>query len=91
MWKPVEVPNEDTVIAWGEGDYGFGWVLGNYLGHRTQLHYGQVAGFNAQFTRLPDMGMSVVILTNRYEIETAPITNAVLHTFVPSLGPVPSE
>jgi CubicO group peptidase (beta-lactamase class C family) len=91
MWTPVEVPNEETVIAWDEGDYGFGWVLGDYLGHRTQLHYGQVAGFVAQFTRLPDLGISVVILTNRYQIRTAPMSIAVLHTFVPSLGLVPSE
>ena len=87
MWAAVEAD-----IPWSDLDgYGFGWELGEYLGLNVQQHYGQVAGFNAQFMRVPELGFSIIVLTNLYLIDTTPMTRAVLHAVVPSLGPVPTE
>ena len=90
MWTSVTLPNDETKIGWrGFEGYGFGWLLGDYLAQRSQMHTGQVAGFNAEYMRFPDRGMSVVVLSNRYRVSLTPITYAVVHTFMPDLGPVP--
>jgi CubicO group peptidase (beta-lactamase class C family) len=83
MWTSAILPNGDDT------EYGFGWSLRPYLGHRSQSHTGQVAGFNTQFARFPDQEIAIIVFMNRYEVDTAPIKRAVHHTFVPSLGPVP--
>ena len=41
--------------------YGFGWILGAFRGHRTISHAGYAG---AAILRLPDDGVSVVVLTN---------------------------
>jgi D-alanyl-D-alanine carboxypeptidase len=91
MWTPVILPNDEAVIGWGEFDYGYGWFLSDYLGQRTQWHWGQVAGFNAAYMRFPDRVMSCVILTHRYEVSLTPNRKAIVHTFIPDLGPIPTE
>jgi CubicO group peptidase (beta-lactamase class C family) len=92
IWKPVELPNDESDVGWDEfGDYGFGWLLGNYLGQRVQTHSGQVAGFVADYWRFPDRGLSMVVFANRYLVDPTPITKAVIHTFMPDLGPVPQD
>jgi hypothetical protein len=48
-----------------------------------------VAGFVARFSRFPDQEVAVILLMNRYKVSSFPTMQAVLHTFVPSLGPVP--
>lgn len=92
MWTPVTLPDDKTKIGWRSFDnYGYGWLLGDYLGQRSQLHPGQVAGFNAEYIRFPDREMSVVVLSNRYRVSLEPISNALIHTFMPDLGPIPTE
>lgn len=92
MWKPVTLPNDETEIGWdGFTHYGLGWLLGEYLGQKVQLHSGQVAGFVAHYWRFPDRGLSVVILANRYRVSLLPITKAIIHTFMPDLGPIPED
>jgi D-alanyl-D-alanine carboxypeptidase len=92
MWMPVTLPNDEVEIGWGGfNGYGYGWLLGDYLGQRTQLHSGQAAGFNAVYMRFPDQEMSVVILANRYGVSLKPIRQAIIHTFMPNLGPIPQD
>jgi CubicO group peptidase (beta-lactamase class C family) len=83
MWTPVILPNgEDT-------EYGFGWRVSPYQDLRSQSHSGQVAGFIARFARYPDQEAAVIVFMNRYRVSSSQLHDAVLHTFMPSLGPVP--
>ena len=48
----------------GARDYGMGWVVTSYRGHRMIWHNGGIDGFYALLTMLPDEDLGVVILTN---------------------------
>ena len=83
MWTSMILPNgEDT-------EYGFGWAVSPYQGLRSQSHRGQVAGFVASFSRFPDQEAAIIVFMNRYRVSSSRLHYAVLHTFMPSLGPMP--
>jgi CubicO group peptidase (beta-lactamase class C family) len=46
-------------------DYGLGWFVDTYRGHRRVRHGGNIDGFSALVCMLPDDGMGVVTLTNK--------------------------
>ncbi|MCG6949622.1 MAG: beta-lactamase family protein [Acidobacteria bacterium] len=69
--------------------YGFGWDVTPYRELTRQQHGGMVAGFVARFSRFPDQEAVFIVLMNRYEVTTFPIFKALVHTFMPSLGPIP--
>jgi CubicO group peptidase (beta-lactamase class C family) len=46
-------------------NYGYGWDLGSYAGHRVQEHAGGTTGFLSYLVRMPDDGVFVAILSNR--------------------------
>jgi D-alanyl-D-alanine carboxypeptidase len=82
MWTPTILPNGRNT------GYAFGWVVTPYKGLKSQHHSGQVAGFIAFFYRFPEQEAAVVIFMNRYQVSAAPLRTAVIHTFMPSLGPI---
>jgi CubicO group peptidase (beta-lactamase class C family) len=83
MWTEVILPNgEDT-------GYAFGWSVRPYRGLTSQSHGGQVAGFVANFFRLPEQEAAIIVFLNRYRVGSGRVRVAVLHTFMPSLGPIP--
>ena len=82
MWSETQLPDGRV-----EG-YGYGWQLGEYQDMRMVGHGGQVAGFIAQFRRFIDEELTVIMFTNRYQVNTAPIWLDTLHTFMPSLGEI---
>jgi CubicO group peptidase (beta-lactamase class C family) len=45
--------------------YGFGWMLGEHDGHKVVFHTGDTCGFNTCVRRIPDLGLLVVVLSNR--------------------------
>jgi CubicO group peptidase (beta-lactamase class C family) len=50
----------------GPGDgYGYGFGVQTVRGHATYGHNGGFAGINGHLTVIPDMGVSVAVLTNR--------------------------
>jgi CubicO group peptidase (beta-lactamase class C family) len=83
MWTPTDLPNGETV------EYGFGWSLRPYQGLRQLSHGGQVAGFVANFSRFPEQEAAVIVFLNRYRVSSNRVKVAVLHTFMPNLGPIP--
>ena len=83
MWTPAILPNGDST------GYAFGWRVRRYRGLRSQGHGGQVAGFVADFSRFPDQEAAIIVFLNRYRVSSNALTVAVLHTFMPSLGPLP--
>jgi D-alanyl-D-alanine carboxypeptidase len=83
MWTAAVLPNgEDT-------GYGFGWGVRPYRGLASQSHGGQVAGFVASFARYPEQDAAIIVFLNRYRVSASSVRVAVLHTFMPSLGPIP--
>ncbi len=83
MWTPAILPSGDST------GYAFGWRIRRYRGLASHGHGGQVAGFVADFSRFPDQEVAIIVFLNRYRVSPAPLTRAVLHTFMPSLGPIP--
>lgn len=83
MWSPAILPNGDNT------EYGFGWRVMPYKGLTSQSHGGQVAGFVANFSRFPDQETVFIVFLNRYRVSSDRIKRAVLHTFMPGLGPIP--
>lgn len=45
-------------------DYGYGWFLHDWDGHRVVEHGGNIDGFNAQVAFMPDQRLGFVLLTN---------------------------
>ncbi len=60
-----------------------------YRGLTSQSHGGQVAGFVADFFRVPEQEAAIIVVLNRYRMSSNRLSAAVLHTFMPSLGPIP--
>ena len=85
MWAHTILPNGDST------GYAFGWNVRQYKGLRRLSHGGQVAGFVANFARFPDEEAAIIVFLNRYRVSSSRLSKAVLHTFMPSLGPVPQQ
>lgn len=68
-------------------DYGFGWRIDDYIGHRRVRHGGSWIGFRTHIARYPDDGLSVVILSNRADFDPEsyvdPITDIYFATLTP--------
>lgn len=48
-------------------DYGFGWFIDTYKGHKVIRHDGQTSGFAGSIRRFPDDHLSVIVLCNSTE------------------------
>jgi CubicO group peptidase (beta-lactamase class C family) len=73
MWSPQTIlPIEDPPPALATlkpnfADYGLGWTLRDYRGHKLIGHTGGVAGFVSKVQMVPDEGLGIVVLTNAEE------------------------
>ncbi len=83
MWTPAILPSGEST------GYAFGWSVRRYKGLTSQSHSGQVAGFVANFSRFPDQEVAIIVFLNRYRVSSGRLKEAALHTFMPSLGPIP--
>lgn len=45
-------------------EYGFGWQLRDYRGHKLVLHTGGLAGMTSRTLLVPDLKLGIVVLTN---------------------------
>jgi len=77
MWTPATLPDGEST------GYAFGWGVGEYRGGRRISHNGMVAGFVADFFRLPDEEMAIIVFANRYRVSSSRIRDMVLATFLP--------
>jgi CubicO group peptidase (beta-lactamase class C family) len=57
--------------------YGFGWFLDPYLGHRRYSHYGETVGFRNAIQRFPDDLLTVIVLSNRAEVDAPALAQRV--------------
>jgi CubicO group peptidase (beta-lactamase class C family) len=58
-----EVTTKQINIA-GAVDYGLGWFLRQWNGHKVVEHGGSIDGFNSQVAFMPDQKLGFVLLTN---------------------------
>lgn len=58
-----ELTRKQINIA-GTVDYGLGWFLRQWNGHKVVEHGGNIDGFNAQVALMPDQKLGFVLLTN---------------------------
>ncbi len=61
MWTPARLSGDGSV------DYGFGWRVAPYRGHRAIGHTGSWQGFKALIQRFPDDSLTVIVLANLAE------------------------
>jgi CubicO group peptidase (beta-lactamase class C family) len=69
-----------TAVALSDGTpypYGFGWQLGDISGHRQVHHGGAINGFLAEFTRLLDDRLTVIVLINLDDADVESIARGV--------------
>lgn len=58
-----------------EGNGEFGWCIGLYHGQRRHMHSGRWVGFVARYARYPDLGLSIVLLSNRSDFSTSTLAD----------------
>jgi CubicO group peptidase (beta-lactamase class C family) len=51
-------------------DYGFGWRIEDFEGHKVLRHGGSWVGFRTHILRIPDLKFSIVLLSNRADTDT---------------------
>src|SRR5215469_2649801 len=65
---PVRVEGGVKLSDGSESEYGFGWFLDPYKGHRRMWHDGDTSGFHTSIQRLVDDNLTVVVLANRTDV-----------------------
>jgi CubicO group peptidase (beta-lactamase class C family) len=60
----ISVPPLSYAPPYDRSSYGYGWFVGERLGHRVAGHGGTYNGFRALVERYPDDGILIVILSN---------------------------
>jgi CubicO group peptidase (beta-lactamase class C family) len=71
MWAPVRLNNGATA------PYGFGWHVDTVNGYRRLRHGGGIPGFAAEFVRFPELGLTLIGLTNGDDVDMASIVNGI--------------
>jgi CubicO group peptidase (beta-lactamase class C family) len=56
--------------------YACGWFVREQRGHRVASHPGGIAGFVADFARVPDLDLAIVVLLNNSSVDATTIADA---------------
>jgi CubicO group peptidase (beta-lactamase class C family) len=78
-----------TTLADGQQrDYGFGWSLGDFRGHRLIGHGGGIPGFTTDIVRFVDDKLTVIVLTNLSgpNANPAAIARGIAAIYIPELA-----
>lgn len=63
-------------------NYGFGWRVDEYNGHKRFWHTGGTCGFSTVIQRYPDERLTVIVLTNRRGVDMKALGESVMELFV---------
>jgi CubicO group peptidase (beta-lactamase class C family) len=63
-------------------NYGFGWRIDTYKGHRRYHHSGSTSGFRNFMAHFPDEQLTIIVLTNRAGPDVQPLAQAVLDFYL---------
>jgi D-alanyl-D-alanine carboxypeptidase len=82
MWTKTKLNNGQ------ESDYGFGWGVGDYRGHRLISHGGGIPGFTTNIARFVNDKLTVIVLTNLSSpgANPASIANGIAGIYLPDLA-----
>jgi CubicO group peptidase (beta-lactamase class C family) len=72
----------------GSIDYGLGWFLRQWNGHKVVEHGGNIDGFNSQVALMPDQKLGFVLLTN---VTASPLGGFAMNTVWKNLVGEPSN
>lgn len=67
--------------------YGYGYALGTLFGQRLRYHPGDNPGFRAMQARLPELDVSLIILSNQEETDVEAVALELLGRFPEVLEP----
>src|SRR5215510_3048742 len=81
-----ELVSKQINIA-GPVDYGLGWFLRKWNGHKVVEHGGNIDGFNAQVAFMPDQKLGFVLLTN---VTASPLGTVAMNTIWKNLVATPT-
>ena len=60
-----------------EGAYGYGWIIGDQFNQRWIWHRGGIEGFRSEIDRYPDRHDTLIVLTNREDVNLQDITSQI--------------
>jgi CubicO group peptidase (beta-lactamase class C family) len=63
-------------------EYGFGWFLDAYKGHRRMWHYGDTSGFHTAIQRFPEDHITVIVLANRTDVDAGELALRVADVYL---------
>jgi len=66
----------------GLEDYGFGFRIDEYRGHRRYHHSGSTSGFRNFMQQFPDDRLSIIVLTNRAEPDVQPLAEKIADLYL---------
>jgi CubicO group peptidase (beta-lactamase class C family) len=72
----------------GTIDYGLGWFLRQWNGHKVVEHGGNIDGFNSQVALMPDQKLGFVLLTN---VTASPLGGIAMNTIWKNLVGEPKD
>ena len=82
---PVKVADHSVRAPDGKpAEYGFGWFLNSYRGHRRMWHYGETVGFRTTIQRFVDDKLTIIVLCNRADPVPADLALEVADLFLTS-------
>lgn len=81
MWRSVKLADGS------DAKYGLGWFVDTVNGHRWIHHDGGVPGFNSNFDRYVDDGLSIIILCNWDDADIIKVSENVAGFYIPQLTP----
>jgi CubicO group peptidase (beta-lactamase class C family) len=80
IWTPAKLSDGTTK------DYGFGWHLGNYHGHRLVFHGGAWQGFKTFIIRFLDTELTIIFLANSWETRDFKFARRLAAAFYPAFA-----
>ncbi len=82
MWTPVRA-KDGTAASF---NYGFGWFIETYHGHRLVQHSGGTPGFSSVIYRFMDHKLTVIIMTNHGDMIVDQLAIDIAGLYVPALA-----
>ncbi len=82
---PVDVPGVKQPDA-APAQYGFGWFLNSYQGHKRMWHYGETMGFRTAIQRFTDDGLTIIILCNRADLNPTALALQIADVYFSGAG-----
>ncbi len=76
-------------MAWAPGleNYGFGWRIDEYKGHKRYHHSGSTSGFRNFMQQFPDVRLTVIVLTNRADPDVEPLAEKIADMYLQEPAP----